>query len=326
MPSPLAITERRPRAATTRLRRSARNTGDPVFDAAVAALEAGRDAVASVRDDLEFEGWPAPKRLAPHAVALAATAFRDGEEAGEGKLMLLYDPAGQDGWTGTFRIVIQVQADVEEEMAADPLLGEVGWSWLTDALDLHAPGYAAPSGTVTRVITEGYGAKADDLPATGFELRASWCPADDGDLSEVGARLRPSLGRDRRRGRRLVRAAGVGGRAARGGHARDRRPGGRARAGGPDAGSGVGFRFRRAAAPMTAASEESEEQTPDAVALSADADDLWLTAPSLTALWLTVLWLTVLWLTAWRTARRRPTRSRSGRSSTCSSRARGCRR
>ncbi|MGH3167693.1 MAG: hypothetical protein ACRDN0_17615, partial [Trebonia sp.] len=36
-----------------------RNSGDPVFDAAVAALEEGRDAVASGRDDLEFEGWPA---------------------------------------------------------------------------------------------------------------------------------------------------------------------------------------------------------------------------------------------------------------------------
>jgi len=161
------------------------NAGDPVFDAAVAALEAGRDAVAAARDDLELEGWPAPKRLAPHAVALAATAFRDGEEAGEGKLMLLYDPAGQDGWTGTFRIVIQVQADVEEEMAADPLLGEVGWSWLTDALDLHAPGYGAPSGTVTRVITEGYGTKADDPPSTGFELRASWCPDDDEAEDEI---------------------------------------------------------------------------------------------------------------------------------------------
>ncbi len=165
-------------------------SGDPVFDAAVAALEAGRDAVAAARDDLELESWPAPKRLAPHAIALAATAYRDGEEAGEGKLMLLYDPAGQDGWTGTFRIVAQVHAEVEEEMAADPLLGEVGWSWLTDALDLHAPGYAAPSGTVTRVITEGYGAKSDDPPATGFELRASWCPdvgADGVDLAdEIG--------------------------------------------------------------------------------------------------------------------------------------------
>src|SRR3984957_4980296 len=174
----------------------ASDSGDPAFDAAVGALEAGRgraapapeagrDAVASARDDLELEGWPAPKRLAPLAVALAATAFRDGEEAGEGKLMLLYDPAGQDGWTGTFRIVAQVHAEGEEEMAADPLLGEVGWSWLTDALDLHAPGYAAPSGTVTRVITEGYGAKSDEPPATAFELRASWCPADDDIGDEI---------------------------------------------------------------------------------------------------------------------------------------------
>ena len=160
-----------------------------LFDAAVAALEAGRDAVAAARDDLELRELAGLKRLAPQAVALAVTAFRDGEEAGEGKLMLLYDPAGHDGWTGTFRIVVQVQADVDEEMAADPLLGEVGWSWLTDALDLHAPGYAAPSGTVTRVITEGYGAKSDDPPSTGFELRASWCPAT------AGTRRRRARGR-----------------------------------------------------------------------------------------------------------------------------------
>ena len=157
----------------------------PAFAAAVAALEAGRDAVAEVRDDLDFEDWPAPKRLAPHAFALAITAYRDGEEVGTGKLVLLHDTAGQEGWTGTFRVVAQVHADVEEEMAADPLLGEVGWSWLTDALDLHAPGYGAASGTVTRVITEGYGTKADEPPSTGFELRASWCPADDEIEDEV---------------------------------------------------------------------------------------------------------------------------------------------
>jgi hypothetical protein len=150
-----------------------------VFAAAAAALAAGRDAVAAVRGDLEFEDWPAPKRLAPHAVALAVTAYRDGAEAGTGKLVLLHDPARPDGWTATFRVVAHVQADVEEEMAADPLLGEVGWSWLTEALDQHAAGYSALSGTVTRVITEGYGAKADDPLVTALDLRASWCPGED---------------------------------------------------------------------------------------------------------------------------------------------------
>jgi hypothetical protein len=155
------------------------------FTAAVAALQAGRNAVAEARDDLDLEDWPAPKRLAPHAAVLAATAYRGDEEAGTGRLILLHDPAGQDGWTGTFRLVIQVHAEVEEEMAADPLLGEVGWSWLTDALDEHAPGYGAPSGTVTRVITEGYGGKADEPPSTGFELRASWSPDDNAIADEV---------------------------------------------------------------------------------------------------------------------------------------------
>ncbi len=157
----------------------------PAFAAALAALAAGKDAVTEAREDLDVEEWPAPKRLAPHAVALAATAYRDGAEAGTGRLMLLHDPAGQEGWTGAFRLVIQVHADVEEEMAADPLLGEVGWSWLTDALDLHAPGYRAPSGTVTRVITEGYGSKEEEPPSTAFELRASWCPADDEISDEI---------------------------------------------------------------------------------------------------------------------------------------------
>lgn len=178
------------RLADTPVPARAGDDADPVqagdaFAAAAAALEAGRDAVAAVRDDLDFEEWPAPKRLAPRAAALAVAAYRDGEEAGTARLVLLHDMAGQEGWTGTFRVVAQVHADVEEEMAADPLLGEVGWSWLTDALDLHAPGYGAPSGTVTRVITEGYGAKAGEPLSSGFELRASWSPDEDEIEDEV---------------------------------------------------------------------------------------------------------------------------------------------
>src|SRR5712691_565815 len=153
--------------------------GEATFAAAVAAFMAGRDA--QVQRDLLFEDVAAPKRLAPYATAIAATVQRDDADVAWGRLVLLYDPDGQQGWDGFFRLVAYIRADVEPEMAADPLLGEVGWSWLSEALDAHVPGYAVPSGTVTRVITEGFGAKRDELPLTGFELRASWSPAGPGN-------------------------------------------------------------------------------------------------------------------------------------------------
>jgi hypothetical protein len=160
-----------------------------VFRLAAAGFADARDALARLRDDIVFEDMPAPRRLAPYAAAMGAVAYRDANadadaEIASGRLILLYDPDGQPGWTGVFRLVAFVRAEVEEEMAADPLLGEVGWSWLTDALDLHVPGYAEPSGTVTRVITEGFGTKADDPARTEFELRASWSPPEDSDLGD----------------------------------------------------------------------------------------------------------------------------------------------
>jgi hypothetical protein len=145
----------------------------------VAAFRTGQEAQS--QRGLLFEDVPAPKRLAPYAMAIAATVQRDDVDVAWGRLVLLYDPGGQDGWDGFFRLVAYVRADVEPEIAADPLLGEVGWSWLSEALDAHVPGYAVPSGTVTRVITEGFGAKRDELPLTGFELRASWSPVGPGD-------------------------------------------------------------------------------------------------------------------------------------------------
>jgi len=178
-------------------RTSAESTGAPAegagtpaeatFAAAVAAFLAGRDA--QTGRAFVFEDVPAPKRLAPYATAIAATVQRDGADVAWGRLVLLYDPDGQEGWEGVFRLVAYVRADVEPEMAADPLLGEVGWSWLSEALDAQVPGYAVPSGTVTRVITEGFGAKRGELPLTGFELRASWSPAGPGNSGADDADL-----------------------------------------------------------------------------------------------------------------------------------------
>ena len=154
------------------------SSAEATFAAAVAAFAVGQDA--QRRAGLEFEEVPAPKRLAPYATAVAATVQRGEVDVAWGRLVLLYDPDGQQGWEGFFRLVAYVRADVEPEMAADPLLGEVGWSWLAEALDAQVPGYTAPSGTVTRVITEGFGAKRDEVPLTGFELRASWSPTGPG--------------------------------------------------------------------------------------------------------------------------------------------------
>jgi len=163
-----------PAAALAAQAAVAESPAEATFAAAVAAFTAGREA--QRRRDLLFEDVPAPKRLAPFAIAMAATVRRDEADVAWGRLVLLYDPDGQQGWNGLFRLVAYVRADVEPEMAADPLLGEVGWSWLSEALDARVPGYAVPSGTVTRVITEGFGAKQDEVPLTGFELRASWSP------------------------------------------------------------------------------------------------------------------------------------------------------
>ncbi len=147
---------------------------EALFAAVAAAFLAGREV--QVRRDFAFEDVPAPKRLAPYATAIAAAVRRDDADVAWGRLVLLYDPDGQEGWDGVFRLVAYIRAEVDPEMAADPLLGQVGWSWLSEALDAHVPGYAVPSGTVTRVITEGFGGKQDESPLTGFELRASWSP------------------------------------------------------------------------------------------------------------------------------------------------------
>jgi hypothetical protein len=161
--------------------------GDAVFRAAVADLHAGREAQRPVRPHVEFEDVAAPRRLAPYAAAIAATVRAPGEETevGWGRLVLLYDPGGQPGWAGPFRMIAYIRAEVEPEIGADPLLGTVSWSWLTEALDAGTEGYAAPSGTVTRVITEGFGAKRDEPASTGLEIRASWSPA--GPVGPAGA-------------------------------------------------------------------------------------------------------------------------------------------
>ncbi|MEO7981203.1 MAG: DUF3000 domain-containing protein [Sporichthyaceae bacterium] len=147
------------------------------FSRALAALRAARP-----RPEVVLEETPAPQRLAPHAVALTADVLspHDPEtELGTGRLVLLHDPAGHEAWQGTFRLVTYVRAELEQEMASDPLLPGVGWAWLTEALDVHSAAFTAASGTVTRVASESFGAISSEPVSAQIEIRASWTPLDE---------------------------------------------------------------------------------------------------------------------------------------------------
>jgi len=140
-----------------------------------------RDAVASMRaatlrPEIFCEEMPAPQRIAPHAAALSADVTVDGTDVGTGRIILLHDPAGNDAWDGTFRCVAYCRAEIELDLITDPLLADVGWTWLTEALSAHGAVYNAPSGTVTRVATESFGGMSDEPGAAQIEIRASWTP------------------------------------------------------------------------------------------------------------------------------------------------------
>jgi len=144
------------------------------FRVAVAQMQA-----APLRPEVFCEEMPAPQRIAPFASALSADVTVDGEDVGTGRIVLLHDPNGNDAWAGTFRCVAYARAEIDPEMANDPLLGEVGWSWLTEALAAHGAEYIAPSGTVTKVSSESFGSMADEEASAQLEIRASWTPVGD---------------------------------------------------------------------------------------------------------------------------------------------------
>jgi hypothetical protein len=131
------------------------------------------------RAEIALEDAPPPTKLAPFAFALGGTVTRAGEEVTTGRLILLHDPAGHDAWDGTLRLVTYVTAELESEIATDPLLSAVAWDWLIDALDDHGASHHAVGGTVTLNVSTRFGDLAGPPTVADLELRASWTPDDD---------------------------------------------------------------------------------------------------------------------------------------------------
>lgn len=148
-----------------------------VFTEAVAALS-----TLAPRPEFELETLPGPRRLAAHSHAVSASVYdEDGEEIASGRFVLLFEPDGPEEWRGVFRCVTFAQAELEAEITEDPLLPEVVWSWLTEALDTFDAAYDALGGTVSRSASDSFGELAQRPVSTCVELRASWTPVDETD-------------------------------------------------------------------------------------------------------------------------------------------------
>jgi hypothetical protein len=150
---------------------------------APAAFQAALDELAgvTVRPEIELGELPAPTRLAPwsHAVSASVTWGGDRPESASGRLILLYNPDGVTAWDGTLRIVIFITAEVDDEIARDPMLPDVAWSWLTDCLELSGAAFTALGGTVTSTSSTRFGDIAGPSRTDDLELRASWTAGDD---------------------------------------------------------------------------------------------------------------------------------------------------
>lgn len=132
------------------------------------------------RADFTVREIAAPSSLAPDAFAIAGDVRPRAEgidsEYGTGRLILLHDAEEPDAWGGAWRIVCFAQAPLEAEIGTDPLLADVAWSWLIDALGARGAGFHSASGTATKTLSKGFGTLADEGDGAQIELRASWSP------------------------------------------------------------------------------------------------------------------------------------------------------
>ncbi len=116
----------------------------------------------------------APQGLAPWSAAVELTAAEGNPEGIRAVLIVLYDPKQEELWGGPLRLVGRGIFPLEDEQAADPLLGTVVWQTLTEELE-HSSS-SLPVGTVTVETTESFGGLHLTGATATAEMRCSWTP------------------------------------------------------------------------------------------------------------------------------------------------------
>jgi len=128
----------------------------------------------AVRSEAVVERIRSPQRLARWSFAVAVDVAGPGGDSSTGRLVVLYDPDGAEAWDGEIRLVAYAQAELAPDIAGDPLLPAVGWSWLTEALMQRAAPHTAAGGTVTQTTSTRFGDVHGPSSTTQLELRGSW--------------------------------------------------------------------------------------------------------------------------------------------------------
>jgi hypothetical protein len=120
----------------------------------------------------------APQGLAPNAIAFSAdvVAGTGHLDRGTGRLIILDDPDEPAAWGGRSRAIVFAQSPLEVDLGSDELYSAATWETLLDELKEGGAKFDHPAGTVTRVISTGFGDLAPQGRGTQVEVRASWSP------------------------------------------------------------------------------------------------------------------------------------------------------
>jgi hypothetical protein len=134
------------------------------------------------RDELHVMAAPSPKKLAPFGISLLGEINTE-QNFADSRVVVLYNPEGDPAWNSLVRIIIFLKAEVESELADDPLILQIAWQWLEEALGKFNASAQELSGTVTRTSAKGFGAIDEESPST-IEIRASWSPIDTNQTAQ----------------------------------------------------------------------------------------------------------------------------------------------
>lgn len=133
--------------------------------------------ILEVRNEFEIVQIPAPKGIAPEAVAVSIEVNHElAADHGVSRLVFCRDDSSPEGWHGAYRIIGYAKSAIELEMARDEYFEELPWQWLLESLRRVGATHEHEAGTTTTVISTGHGNLVGQPQHAEVEIRASWSP------------------------------------------------------------------------------------------------------------------------------------------------------